>query len=205
MRMMWIAAAALAALPAGSAAAQEPDTYARPDPAPDAAAQLAEMTELYERVCLQVFPDDKAVDAEMTRRGGVRLSEAGVRYFLHADPGVGWHLKGRNGDFDITIEAPPYHACSVRARTTAGFKDWSPYRSAVDRFEKSGSFKTMKPQSFTADDVTTVAHGESKQLSDGGREAFLVLSATPVARIRKQGKDAVEVRFVHQLASPGAR
>lgn len=200
-QMIGLVAAALLATEAAAA----PLSYRHVDPAPDAAAQLTELVALYDRVCLQLFPDDRAVAKEMERRGARPLSQEDVSAYLHEDPGVGWQLAGQTGRFDVTIEAPPFHACGIRVMTVSGFADMKPYRSVADRFEKGRGFTRIEPRTATIGDVETIGGGEARALKDGGGELLLVAQTIPIESVRKKGLDAVQVRLVHQIAAPPAR
>src|SRR5690349_19136484 len=104
-----LVATMLAALP-GAAAAQ----YETPVNPPEPAAQLAELIDIYDSVCLRAFPDDAAAARALAALGASAMQGGEVRIYLHDDPGRGWNLRGRTGLFRVTIEAPPFHACGVR-------------------------------------------------------------------------------------------
>jgi hypothetical protein len=123
-----------------------------------------------------------------------------VRSYLHADPGVGWMLAGRSALFEITIEAPPFHACGIRTLTASGFPDLSSYRRLADAFEAGQDVKKFGPQTFTRNNIETTGGGESWHRTDDRDEALLVLMAQLTPPIRVEGRDGVEVRFVHQIA-----
>ncbi|MDB5693166.1 MAG: hypothetical protein JWO81_2229, partial [Alphaproteobacteria bacterium] len=95
MRPIASAFAALAVLLLPGSAGAAPLTYHRPVPAPDAAAQLAEMVALFDEICLKAFPDDAAVARAMAERHATAMIPADVRVYLHEDPGVGWEIVGR--------------------------------------------------------------------------------------------------------------
>ena len=198
--------AAVAALLLFAAPFDPASPYTLPTPPPDAAAQLAEMTALYDDICLKAFPNDAAVARAMAARGraATAMTSADVRRYLHEDPGVGWFITGRSGTFELTVEAPPFHACGVRTLTAAGFPDLSSYRRLADAFESGHDVRKVGPQTFTRDNVDTTGGGESWHRIDNRDEALLVLMAQPVAAIRVPGRDGVEARFVHQIVEPSA-
>jgi hypothetical protein len=191
-------AAALATAPA---IAQSP--YLAPANPADPAAHLAEMLALYDEVCLHVFPDDDAVARNLAGRGASALSPAQTRIYLHDDPGRGWRLEGRTARFDVTIEAPPFHACSVRTMTAAAFPNLQPYQDLATRFEAGRGFRSRSPMDMVRDNVRTVLGGDQLDFPDGRSEALMIAIATPVEKYRSRGETAVEVRFVHQFATPG--
>jgi hypothetical protein len=197
-----LVAAALAQKPP---AAVEPSPYAPPVNAAGPAAQLAEMLDIYDSACLRAFPDERAVARVMADRGAGTLSESQVRYFLHEDPGYGWRIVGRTGTFNITIENPPYHACAVRTMTAAGFPDLGPYQALARRFEAGRGFAPMRHMQFTRENIEVAGGGEQRSTPDGGSESLLVIVGTPIERFRARGDTAVEVRFTHQFARPGAQ
>ena len=191
-----LAAILAAATPVAAAAQYE--TPVNP-PAPE--AQLAEMIEIYDSVCLRAFPDDAAVDRAMAARRAVPMSDAEVRILLHDDPGRGWTLAGRTARFQLTIEAPPFHACGLRTLTVAGFPDMAPYRALADRFEAGGGYRSFDTQSMDVGNVHTTGAGEQRQIRSGA-EALMVFLSTPAGKTRDPARSAVEVRFVHQFAPP---
>lgn len=192
------AVAALMALAAPEGAMTSP--YRLPSPPPDAGAQLAEMVGLYDEICLKTFPDDRAVERAMAGRGATAMSRDEVRFYLHDDPGVGWWLAGHTGRFEVTVEAPPFHACGIRTLTASGFPDLSSYRRLADAFESGHEIQKIGPSTFARDNIETTGGGEAWHRTDSHDEALLVMMAQPASAIRVQGRDGVEVRFVHQIA-----
>jgi hypothetical protein len=185
-----------AAMPVAAAA-----QYETPVNPPAPAAQLAEMIEIYDGICLRAFPDDQAVARAMAARGATAMADAEVRIYLHGDPGRGWNLTGRTARIQVTIELPPYHACGIRTMTAAGFPDMAPYRSLADRFERGGGFRSFGPQSMEVGNVQTTGAGE-RRVTRGGTESLMVLLSTPSNKSRNAAQSAVEVRFVHQFGPP---
>ena len=191
-RLSILAAAMVAGMPAAAAAQYE--TPANP---PEPAAQLAEMIEIYDSVCLRAFPDDDAVARAMAERGATPMSDSEVRGILRDDPGRGWNLAGRTARFRLILEAPPYHACGLRTMTAAGFPDVGPYRALANRFE-AGGWQNFGPQAMDLDNVHSVAAGERHDVR-GGTESLMVFLTTPDDKHRDAAHSAVEVRFVHQI------
>jgi hypothetical protein len=189
---MWAIALALAAAPAVQAAADD--------------GVLSRMTALYDEVCLKSFPNEDAVAAAMTAKGAVALKPDEVRIYLKDDPGRGWSLADGPDKFVVTVEAPPYHACAVRRRTPSGFSDLATYYAVAGPYEKAaGGYRKIKPMDMKIGDIASHATGEQKVASDGGAESLFVFFNTPDdPKDRARGFTAVEVRFVHQLMSPGA-
>lgn len=196
-----ILAAAAALLVPGVAQAAAPRSYERPDPAPDPAAQLAEMLSLYDEICLRTFPDDAAIARAAEARGGVAMTGAEVKSFLHDDPGRGWSIAGKTAAFDLTIEAPPYHACGVRTNTVAGFPSMQPYQDLVARYERGRTFNKVGPVSSEVAGTQSVGAGDMG-MKGALAEGLLVFTAQPLPAHRAASGDAIQVRFVHQLVDP---
>jgi hypothetical protein len=186
---------------AGAAQAAEPRSYERPDPAPDPAAQLAEMLTLYDEICLKAFPDDAAVARAVETRRATAMTEAEVKSFLHADPGRGWRIAGRTATFNLTVEAPPFHACGVRTNTVAGFPTMKPYQDLVARYGKGRSFQKIGPLSQEIEGAQSVGAGDMA-MKGPLAEGLLVFTAQPLPAHRAASGDAIQVRFVHQLVDP---
>src|ERR1044072_1469882 len=104
------------------------------------------MIDLYDQVCLQAFPDDKAVDKAMTGLGATELTKAQVEIYLHDDPGRRWSLASTRTTLAVPVEAPPYDACSVRVSGDEPFADLGAYPEVVAAYEKAHSgFQPMPP------------------------------------------------------------
>jgi hypothetical protein len=128
-----------------------------------------------------------------------------VEIYLRNDPGRGWWLADGDGKFTITVEAPPFRACAVRRRTPVGFADLGPYQALVDAFEANrAGFVKMKPTDMNVGDIASHVIGEQRLNRDGSAEALYVFFNAPIKSQDRTG-GGVEVRFVHQLVSPGAR
>ena len=193
IRLANLAAMLMLAMPAAVAA-----QYEAPADPPDPAAQLAELIEIYDAACLRAFPDDGAVARAMAARGATAMGDAEVRIYLHDDPGRGWEIDGRTARFQLTVEAPPFHACGVRTMTGAGFPDMAPYRALTDRFEAGGRWQGFGPQTMDVGNIRSVGAGERRQVR-GRTESLMAFINTPIAKTRDAGHNAVEVRFVHQI------
>ena len=192
-RLANLAAILMLAMPVAAAA-----QYEAPADPPDPAAQLAELIEIYDAACLRAFPDDGAVAQAMAARGATAMGDAEVRIYLHDDPGRGWEIDGRTARFQLTVEAPPFHACGVRTMAATGFPDMAPYRALTDRFEAGGSWQHFGPQTMDVGNIRSVGAGERRQLR-GSTESLMAFINTPIEKTRDAGHNAVEVRFVHQI------
>ncbi|MEO9131820.1 MAG: hypothetical protein ABI240_11495 [Sphingomonas sp.] len=191
---MWTMIALLAvSAPAGQAVADD--------------GVLTRMTALYDEVCLKTFPDDGAVAAAMTAKGAVVMKPAALQIYLHDDPGRGWTIADGDSKFTVTVEAPPYHACSVRRMTMSGFTDLAPYYAVSEPYERAaGGYSKVKPMDMQLGMISSHATGEQKVARDGSAESLFVFSNTPNdSAERAKGLTGVEVRFVHQFMSKDAR
>ncbi|MES2046401.1 MAG: hypothetical protein V4475_21215 [Pseudomonadota bacterium] len=170
-------------------------------------AVLARMTALFDNICLKTFPADDAVAATMNALGAVPRTREQLKIYLHDDPGRGWIVADGEKKFTVTIEAPPYHACTVRRATPNGFADLAPLEAVLGPYERvAGGFAKMHPADMQIGQIASHVVGEQKTTQDGGGEAFYVFSnsvSDPAERAK--GYTGVEVRFVHQFTAPGAR
>jgi hypothetical protein len=179
-----------------------------PAAAPPAASDpmLNRMVALYDEVCLKAFPSDSAVDAAMAARGARALTAEEAHVTLHDDPGRGWLLEDGGRTAQVMLELPPYHACSVRWMTPAGFDDQFAYRLVTNAY-KTGhpGFGPPQPAQGERGGYRISAVMEVRQLPDGGADNLMIIEqriADP-ARVAA-GETAVSLRFVHQLAPPGS-
>jgi hypothetical protein len=159
------------------------------------------MIDLYDQVCLQAFPDDSAIEKAMTGLGATELTKAEVEIYLHDDPGRGWRFASTGMSFTVTVEAPPYHACAVRATMAEPFADLGAYPAIVSAFQKAhgGGFQTMQPMEMDIGPVHSRATGEQKVIGRGGESLFYFVN-TPTQRAIDGGTPpSAELRFVHQI------
>lgn len=89
-------------------------------PPPLDQATGAALAALFTEVCYHAFPDDAALETSLTAKGAMAMTPEQVKAILHDDPGRGWIVDQDNHRYQITVEAPPFHACSVRVNTPAG-------------------------------------------------------------------------------------
>ena len=165
---------------------------------------LARMTALYDEVCVQTFPIDSAVDQLMAGKQAAVLTPDQVAIYLKSDPGRGWRVADGDDHFIVTVESQPFHACTVRRWTRGGFADMTVYRAIADGFEANhAGFAPMKPYDADISGVRSHAVGEARMLPGGGAEALYAFDNHDAAAGARGAPD-VEVRFVHQIVSPGA-
>lgn len=166
-------------------------------------AQLAEMVELYDSICLKTFPDDKAVEQKLLARGATPMTEAMVKTHLHDDPGIGWILQGKTARFRVTIELPAYHACTVRTTIRDDFTDMVPYRRAVEEHEQSwDSVKKIRTLDGVTGTIRSILTGETTRLPDGAVETLMVVSGRVEDPVSRKVNPGIEFRFVRQIVAP---
>ena len=164
------------------------------------------MTALYERVCLQAFPDDKAVEALMAGEGARPLTREEVKITLNDDPGKGWEIKDGNITALLILEYPPFHACSLRW-PMPDYPDVSEYRAIATKFRAAkGGFEPMDPYDVDYGDIHVHAVGEQRNIPGGGTESLFIFDQhiTDPKR-RSAGETGIMFRFVHQFAPPKSK
>jgi hypothetical protein len=73
-----------------------------------------EILGLFLDTCLTKFPDDDALKATMASKKYNAMSPDQTARFLKSDPGLGWFVPTASGNYVLTLELPPYHACAIR-------------------------------------------------------------------------------------------
>ena len=73
-----------------------------------------ELVGMFAAICLEKFPDDAAVQKFATDQHLDVVPEQRLRHMLGTDPGMGWLQTAPRGQYVLTIELPPYHACAIR-------------------------------------------------------------------------------------------
>ena len=164
--------------------------------------RLANMTALYDQVCLKAFPDDKAVETLMKAQGARELSPDQVKVTMGDDPARGWVLKGEGAT--VWIEFPPFHACSVRW-STPQFSGLGPYRAVADQYESSrGGFTPIEPLDTDRGAIHIHAVGERRTLPNQAAESLFVIDQSiNDPKRREAGETGVVLRFVHQFHGGG--
>lgn len=157
---------------------------------------IARVVALYDELCLRAFPDDTAVDAAMTAKGATALTREQIAVTLRDDPGRGWLLKDGDRNIQITLELPPFHACSVRRTVSGGETMGDAYRAVVASFQAANpGFGAGPPMDADMGDLHIHATGVQRVLPKGGGESLLVVEQ----RARSGGDGSVDLRYVHQI------
>jgi hypothetical protein len=162
------------------------------------------MTALYKAICLDAFPDDKAVELLMTAQEASPLSPDEVKVTMGDDPARAWQLK--DGTATVWIEFPPYHACSVRWNAPE-IGDLSEYRTISAGYEQSvGGFSPIQPYQTDYGDIHVHAVGDQRIDADGNSEALFVFDQSiSNPKRRASGETGYSLRFVHQYHSATVR
>jgi hypothetical protein len=164
--------------------------------------QLSEMAALYDQVCLKAFPDDKAVEALMTKRNARQLTPDEVKITMGNDPARGWDLE-QDGSASVWLEFPPFHACSVRWNTPE-IGDLHGYGAIAERYESAGGgFHPIEQFDEDQGGIHVHAIGEQRILPDQRSESLFIFDQhiTDPKR-RTAGETGLVLRFVHQFAPP---
>lgn len=173
---------------------------------PEAAPVSDEFVRLFSTYCLQKFPDDAALSAQAGADMHQPLSDAEVKSFLHADPGVGWLAKGADSRYVITVEQPPYHACAVR-RYSDQVLDGAPLIAAGKVFAAAQG-KTLAPPLTRARPIGSgiISNAMLFQLHDAHDlelpEAFMFFVVSYPAVPKPGGSESkpfYDIRFVRQI------
>ena len=101
----------------------------------------AEFVRLFADYCLAKFPDAEALAKTAAEDKLEPLTTAQLQNYLRSDPGQGWLIRGADGDYVLTEENPPYHACALR-RYGAALLDSKPL------FERAKGFLAQSGKSF---------------------------------------------------------
>ena len=158
------------------------------------------MAVLYRDVCLTAFPDDATIAETMRRRGAEPLSRRQLAIYLHDDPGSGWRLHSGTDDFIVTVENPPYHACSVRQGVATRMSDPAPYAAVTDAYRSSHpGFTPSEPMNIEARGNRSNLQAEQRATGENQTESLIVVTDSPI------NGSTPEVRYVHQFYAPTGR
>lgn len=173
-------------------------------PAPDPILQR--MLALYDTVCLQAFPNDKAVDGLMTKTATRALTLEEIKVTLRDDPGRGWIVDDGDEHMQVMLELPPYHACSVRRMTASGFADLGAYEALSARFRSNHpGFAPTPPYEADVGDLHVHATGMLRPLAKGQAETLYVFDQhIKDPERRAKGESKINMRFVHQIVDADA-
>lgn len=198
---------------APSAATPPPAATAAPAAAPLDAGQMAAMTGLYQRLCLDEFPAEATLAASLAGLGAQEMTAEQVTGYLHADPGRGWRLTADGTSYVLTVENPPYHTCALRRMTPAGIAGHDGYDQAVGAYAASHGLvvrqlaRRVLPLPGGAD-LTAYSSVLAAPRATTARETSLLLLTDYHGKLdREKYPEAgtgpgVEVRMAHQMVKP---
>lgn len=181
-------------------------------------AAATNMAAIYQRLCLEAFPDPQAMGRALEASQATRLPPHDSEALLNGEPGSAWHLSTATADYTLTIEDAPYTTCALRRMTRDGFSTALPYVSALQSYARRRG-------------LVMGAVGQLDQVLDGGASETVL--ATPLtARPKKgaaepapaetsmyvttdfhghytgwasadaEGGSGVEIRMAHHIAAP---
>jgi hypothetical protein len=197
---------------APSGATQSPPAAA-PVTAGLGAQQAAAMVGLYQKLCLQDFPDSATLTAALTALDASEMAAEEVTRYLHADPGRGWKLLVDGTAYVLTVENPPYHTCALRRMTPNGLADHAGYDQAVSAYAAAHRLavrqlaKRVLPLSGGAE-LTAFSSVLAPAGATTARETSLLLLTDYHGRIDRAkwpetgDGPGVEVRMAHQIVKP---
>jgi hypothetical protein len=164
----------------------------------------AEFVRLFSSYCLSKFPDAVAQAAGDEKLEP--LTDGQVASYLHSDPGKGWLIAGADGNYVLTEEDPPYHACAVR-RYSDHVMDGVPLIEAARAFVESTGRKLGPPQmSSRPIGNGIISNAVLMQLRDAKDqqvpEAFMFFVVAYPVTVKADGTESkpfYDIRFVRQI------
>lgn len=155
---------------------------------------------LFTDFCYHAFPDDAALDAKLLAKGAVVMTPEQVKGILHDDPGRGWIYTEAGHRYLVTVEAPPFHACSVRVNTPAGVSTSSMSQMLPDLIEGQGQH-AGKAQSLNRDTPLQIRAMQLPLMpAPPGAQAESFMSFVTTYRDKTSNAVlTVENRFVRQI------
>lgn len=183
-----------------------------PSPAPQAAPpasdskpddpRVVDLQRLFSDFCVKKFPDDAALASAVEMAGGTAMTAEEVKARLHDDPGRGWQIAAGEANFNVTLEAPPYHACAVRisAEKPVVGKGIVEMLKSVAAEQKHGLSKPLVLPAVPIGGVVTLAVSYDVMNEDGSpiapKEAFMLIIDVDT----KAPHPNADTRLVHQIA-----
>jgi hypothetical protein len=185
-----LALTALLAMPVARAAADEPAAVQ---------AGVADQIALFSTLCLNTFPDDAAVSAFAKAQEMLPMSVKDLEHFVQAHAGSGWFYKaaGNSYLYVITIEAPPYHACSIRRQYSGQPAFEQAYEAALAAWAGANhGVKLEKTVERGGQHEGQTVHAVQQPVTRDGKLAEMM---TSIATALPNG--VTEVRLVRQIPS----
>lgn len=140
-----------------------------------------ELLDVFGEICLSRFPKDDVIQKYMKEKAYPALTPEQVKMFLKADPGIGWfHARAGGGQYIITLEYPPFHACAVRAR----YNKMPDYKVGLSLFigvwaaNETVNMRELPPQAQTLGNQKIVARLFEVQRTTKGAELIMAIETT---------------------------
>lgn len=165
-----------------------------------------EFVKLFASYCLNKFPDDDALLKQAEADKLEPLSPAQVKTMLHKDTGIGWVVAGRQLQYVLTVEQPPFHTCALR-HASDHMLDGQPLVAAAKSFVEAGGHKLLPPVGHARPmSQGMISNSLILQELDEKDEPlpqaymYFVVSYPPMPREDgSMSKPFYEIRFVRQL------
>jgi hypothetical protein len=180
--------------------------------APDGPAADREQARIWSDICLARFPDDAKIDAYAAAKGATPMTPEELATYLREEPGRGWTLRTKLSLYAITVERPPYVACSVRRMTPGGLAGDNPMTGLIGDYisAHNGTVLNLPARQSKTPAGADITAWPIGMADAAGRpsDMFSTLLTNYHGRVPDPwqpyaaGGDGVEVRFVHQIAKP---
>ncbi len=188
---------------------------AAPGPTDQAEAAATEMAQLYQRFCLNAFPDKGALQAELGAAQATPLPAAEVAAILHADHGKGWRVVTPGARYIVTVEDPPYNTCALRRMTRAGLPNADAYVDVVKHYAAArsltvGEMQMLQRRTPAGASVELMGNPILRSTVAQSHESTIYITTDyhghfdRLANPEAVGGPGVEVRMAHQILSGAA-
>jgi len=164
----------------------------RADPAAD------ELLDIFAGLCFGRFPDETAVRQYASEKGLAVMPAEQLRHLLGTDPGEGWLQNAAQGQYLVTIEMPPYHACAIRKPVSTSpdiVPAFSRVLGAWAAKQPGTSLKEDPPQTVNIDGLPSQAYVWNLERGAGEQVEALMLIVTKVSDL------GTEVRLVRSIGN----
>ena len=165
-----------------------------------------EFVRLFTSYCLNKFPDDDALVKQAEADKLAPLSPAQVKTMLHKDTGIGWVVAGRQLQYVLTVEQPPFHTCALR-HASDHMLDGQPLIAAAKSFVEASGHKLLPPVGHARPMSQGLISNSLilQELDEKGEplpQAYMYFVVSYPSVRREDGsmsKPFYEIRFVRQL------
>jgi len=165
-----------------------------------------EFVRLFASYCLNKFPDDDALLKQAEADKLEPLSPAQVKTMLHKDTGIGWVVAGRQLQYVLTVEQPPFHTCALR-HASDHMLDGQPLIAAAKSFVEASGHKLLPPvgharpmsQGLISNSLILQELDEKDEPLPQAYMYFVVSYPSVPREDGGMSKPFYEIRFVRQL------